>query len=44
MFKHIVVATDGSPASAHAATLAVGLARTHGAKLTAVYVVASVFC
>ena len=39
MFKHIVVATDGSPASAHAATLAVGLARTHGAKLTAVYVV-----
>lgn len=39
MFKHILLATDGSPASAHAAQLAVGLARTHGAKLTAVYVV-----
>ena len=39
MFKHIVIATDGSPASEHAAQLAVGLARTHGAKLTAVYVV-----
>lgn len=39
MFKHIMLATDGSPASAHAATLAVGLARTHGATLTAVYVV-----
>ncbi len=38
MFKHIVFATDGSSASAHAATLAVGLARTHGATLTAVYV------
>ena len=39
MFKHIVIATDGSPASEHAAQLAVGLARLHGAKLTAVYVV-----
>ncbi len=39
MFKHIVLATDGSPASEHAAQLAVGMARTHGAKLTAVYVV-----
>lgn len=39
MFKNILVATDGSPASAHAAALAVGLARAHGAKLTAVYVV-----
>lgn len=38
MFKHILLATDGSPASTHAATLAVGLARTHGAKLTALYV------
>jgi nucleotide-binding universal stress UspA family protein len=38
MFKHILVATDGSAASAHAASLAVGLARTHGAKLTALYV------
>jgi nucleotide-binding universal stress UspA family protein len=38
MFKHILLATDGSPASAHAAKLAVNLARTHGAKLMAVYV------
>lgn len=39
MFKHILLATDGSPASEHAAQLAVGLARTHGSRLTAVYVV-----
>jgi nucleotide-binding universal stress UspA family protein len=39
MFKHILLATDGSPASEHAAQLAVGLARIHGARLTAVYVV-----
>lgn len=39
MFKHILLATDGSAASAHAATLAIGLARAHGAKLTALYVV-----
>jgi nucleotide-binding universal stress UspA family protein len=39
MFKHILLATDGSPASAHAAQLAVGLARVHGSKLTAVFVV-----
>ena len=39
MFKHILLATDGSPASGHAAQLAVDLARVHGAKLTAVYVV-----
>lgn len=39
MFKHILLATDGSSASAHAAALAVDLARTHGARLTAVYVV-----
>lgn len=39
MFKHILIATDGSAASEHAAQLAVGLARTHGSKLTAVYVV-----
>lgn len=38
MFKHILIATDGSAASEHAAKLAVGLARTHGARLTAVYV------
>jgi nucleotide-binding universal stress UspA family protein len=39
MFKHILLGTDGSAASEHAATLAVGLARTHRAKLTALYVV-----
>jgi nucleotide-binding universal stress UspA family protein len=39
MFTHILVATDGSEASSHAAALAVGLARVHGARLTAVYVV-----
>lgn len=39
MFKHILLATDGSAASDHAAALAVGLARTHGCKLTALYAV-----
>ena len=39
MFKHILLATDGSDASAHAAALAVDLARTHDARLTALYVV-----
>jgi nucleotide-binding universal stress UspA family protein len=39
MFKHILLATDGSTASEHAARLAVQLARAQGAKLTAVYVV-----
>jgi nucleotide-binding universal stress UspA family protein len=39
MFKHILLATDGSAASEHAAQLAVGLARTHASKLTVVYVV-----
>ncbi|WP_397410708.1 universal stress protein [Polaromonas sp.] len=39
MFKNILLATDGSDASAHAAELAINLARTHGAKLTALYVV-----
>jgi nucleotide-binding universal stress UspA family protein len=39
MFKKILIATDGSAASNHAASLAVNLARTHGAALTAVYVV-----
>ena len=38
MFKNILLATDGSVASEHAAGLAVGLARTHGAQLTALYV------
>jgi nucleotide-binding universal stress UspA family protein len=39
MFEHILLATDGSDASVHAATLAVDLARVHGARLTALYVV-----
>jgi nucleotide-binding universal stress UspA family protein len=39
MFKKILFATDGSAASNHAAMLAVSLARTHGAALTAIYVV-----
>lgn len=38
MFKHILLATDGSPESEHAARLAVGLAHTHGSRLTALYV------
>lgn len=39
MFKHILLATDGSPASEHAAALAIALASKQSAKLTAVYVV-----
>ncbi len=39
MFKRILIATDGSAASDHAAHLAVDLARAHGAVLTALYVV-----
>jgi nucleotide-binding universal stress UspA family protein len=39
MFKNILLATDGSAASAHAAKLAVDLAATQGAVLTVVYVV-----
>ncbi len=39
MFKNILLATDGSAASDHAARLAVDLARTGGARLTALYVV-----
>jgi nucleotide-binding universal stress UspA family protein len=38
MFRSIVLATDGSAASQHAASLAVNLARLHGAQLTALYV------
>jgi nucleotide-binding universal stress UspA family protein len=39
MFKHILLATDGSVACDQAARVAVGLARTHGARLTALYVI-----
>jgi nucleotide-binding universal stress UspA family protein len=39
MFKNILLATDGSSASEHAAKLAVGLARSQRARLTVVYVV-----
>lgn len=39
MFKSILLATDGSAASTHAAQLAAGLARTCGARLTALYVI-----
>jgi nucleotide-binding universal stress UspA family protein len=39
MFKHILLGTDGSAASENAAALAVGMARVHGARLTALYVV-----
>jgi nucleotide-binding universal stress UspA family protein len=38
MFKHIVVATDGSLASEHAVQCAANLARTHGAGITCLYV------
>lgn len=39
MFKHILLATDGSASAEHAAHKAMELARIHGAQLTAVYVV-----
>ncbi len=39
MFKHILLATDGSAASGSAAVMALDLARKHAAKLTAVYVI-----
>lgn len=39
MFKHILLATDGSPACGQAARLAVGLARDHQARLTVLFVV-----
>jgi nucleotide-binding universal stress UspA family protein len=39
MFKKILFATDGSTASNHAAEIAVKMARSNGASLTAVFVV-----
>lgn len=39
MFKQILLASDGSEASAHAARMAIDLARVHGAALTLIYVV-----
>lgn len=39
MFQRILLATDGSAASGHAAQLAVDLAKVHGAGITALYVV-----
>jgi nucleotide-binding universal stress UspA family protein len=39
MFKHILLATDGSSASGHAGAIAVDMARKYGAKLMVVYVV-----
>ncbi len=39
MFKHILLATDGSPSAGHAAQKAFALARIHGAQVTAAYVV-----
>ena len=38
MFKRILVPTDGSELAAKAVTMAVGLARTHGASLVALHV------
>ncbi|HEX5613508.1 MAG TPA: universal stress protein [Burkholderiales bacterium] len=40
MYKHILVATDGSKLSAKAVKTAVRLAKSLGAKLTAAYVIA----
>ena len=39
MFQRILLATDGSAASEHAAQIAVDLAKVHGARVTALYVV-----
>lgn len=38
MFKRILVPTDGSELAAKAVTMAIGLARTHGASLVALHV------
>lgn len=39
MFKHILLATDGSASAEHAAKKTMELARIHGARITAAYVV-----
>jgi nucleotide-binding universal stress UspA family protein len=39
MFKHILVPTDGSERSEHAARCAVDLAKLHGARVTGIHVV-----
>ena len=39
MFKHIILATDGSPSAAKAGQTAIDLARVHGAKITAAFVI-----
>jgi nucleotide-binding universal stress UspA family protein len=39
VFKHILLATDGSAASRHAALMAVQMAHEQGARLTALFVV-----
>ncbi|TFY96786.1 universal stress protein [Ramlibacter rhizophilus] len=39
MFQRILLATDGSAASEHAAQTAIAMARVHKARLTAIYVV-----
>jgi nucleotide-binding universal stress UspA family protein len=41
MFKKILFATDASPASEHAAQMAVNLARVHGSHLIVVYAIDS---
>ena len=43
LYRHILVATDGSRFSARAVRMAAGLARLLGAKLTALHVVAPYF-
>lgn len=40
MFRHILLPTDGSPLSTRAAKLAVGLAKSSGARLTTLHVIA----
>ena len=39
MFKHIILATDGSPSAQKACETAIALAKVHGAKITAAFVV-----